>query len=138
VSSRGLAVLSAAALCINLPARANAHTPASASSWSLAVGRVCHGALLFDGRHAIGTEAGARAVARDIRASTERRLVRFQALRTRPKNPFLAGHWIEAERKLAGVYASSYLYIWRAIANADTRAERIRLPENARPAAAPP
>src|SRR5262245_19048452 len=52
----------------------------SAAEYSRAVTRVCTGALLFDHQHAMGTRADALAVARDIRASTHRRLARVTKL----------------------------------------------------------
>ena len=43
-------------------------------TWSGAVARICANALLFEEEHQLGNRAGAIAVARDIRASTARRL----------------------------------------------------------------
>jgi len=97
-------------------------------AWRVGVSRVCSGALLFEGRHSIGTEQGAVAVARDIRASTARRLARVKALRPHPERPRLARQWLRVERRLSGLYASSYLGIWHAIAGAHTGVERARLP----------
>jgi hypothetical protein len=98
-------------------------------SWRIGVASICSRALLFDGEHAIGTEQGAIAVARDIRASTARRLARVRRLRSTPTDPRLARHWVRVERRLAGVYASSYLGIWRAIASANTPPTRAALPK---------
>jgi hypothetical protein len=97
-------------------------------AWRIGVGTVCTGALLFEGRHSIGTEQGAVAVARDIRGSTARRLARIKALRAHPERPTLARQWLRVERRLSGLYASSYLGIWHAIARANSPAERARLP----------
>ena len=97
-------------------------------AWRAGVTRVCTGALLFEGRHSIGTEQGAVAVARDIRASTARRLARIEALRAHPERPLLASHWLRVEHRLAELYAGSYLDIWHAIAHANSPAERARLP----------
>jgi hypothetical protein len=96
--------------------------------WRVGVTRVCTGALLFEGSHSIGTEQGAVAVARDIRASTARRLARIGALRARPERPRLARQWLRVERRLSQLYASSYLGIWHTIARANSPAERARLP----------
>ena len=96
--------------------------------WRVGVTRVCRDALLFEGSHSIGTEEGAVAVARDIRASTARRLARIGALRARPERPRLARQWLRIERRLSRLFASSYLDIWHAIAGANTPAERGRLP----------
>jgi hypothetical protein len=97
-------------------------------AWTVGVARVCTGALLFEGRHSIGTARGAVAVARDIRASTARRLARIEELRAHPDRPLLASRWTRAEHRLSELYARNYLGIWRAIANANSRAERARLP----------
>lgn len=96
-------------------------------SWRVGVTNICTGALLFEGRHAIGTAEGAVSVARDIRASTLRRLARIEALPQRPERPLLASRWLATERRLSVLYASSYLDIWRAIAHADTPVERAQL-----------
>jgi hypothetical protein len=52
----------------------------SLAHWSHAVTRICAHALLFEGRHEIGTLAGAIAVSRDIRSSTRRRLAKVAHL----------------------------------------------------------
>lgn len=98
-------------------------------TWRGGVTSICAGALLFDGRHSIGTEQGAVAVARDIRASTARRLARIGALRAQPEWPLLARQWLRLERRLSELYASSYLSIWHAIASANNPAQRARLPQ---------
>jgi hypothetical protein len=105
------------------PARA-----ARASSWSNAVTGICAHALLFEGQHQMGTRAGAVAVARDMRASTARRLRRVRALQIPPPNPRISYRWLRLERQLAGVYARSYVRIYDAIAAAKTRTQRARLP----------
>ena len=97
-------------------------------AWRVGVARVCAGALLFEGRHAIGNEQGAVAVARDIRASTARRLTRIEGLRAHPERPLLASQWSRVEHRLSELYASSYLGIWHAIDRAISPAERARLP----------
>jgi hypothetical protein len=74
-------------------------TPAG---YTRAVIRICTGALLFDGRHQIGTRAGAISVSRDIRAT--------------------------GQRKLDDMYAATYLRIWYQIERAHTPQQRARLP----------
>jgi len=101
---------------------------AAAEPWHVGVTSICTGALLFEGRHSIGTAEGAAAVARDIRASTLRRLARIEALPQRPERPLLASRWLATEQRLSVVYANSYVDIWRAIAHANTPVERARLP----------
>ena len=96
--------------------------PAAAApdNWSRGVTRICAHALLFEGSHEIGTRAGAVAVAEDIRASTERRLTRITALPAPPTQRALAARWLGIERRLAAVYATSYLGIFDVIAAAET------------------
>jgi hypothetical protein len=96
--------------------------PAAAArdNWSRGVTRICAHAILFEGSHEIGTRAGAVAVAKDIRASTERRLTRIAALPAPPTQRALAARWLGVERRLAAVYASSYLGIFDLIATAAT------------------
>jgi hypothetical protein len=96
--------------------------------WRIDVANICTGALLFDGRHSIGTEQGAVAVARDIRASTARRLARIAALRVHPARPQLAARWLQGEQRLSELYASTYLRIWHAIARPNSSADRAQLP----------
>jgi hypothetical protein len=119
------AVFAAAVAALSTPAAAVAPYP---SPWSRQVTGICAHALLFEGRHQIGTRAGAVAVARDIRASTARRLWRIRALSIRPPQELLSRRWLRLERRLAAVYASSYLRIYDAIAAARTPSERARLP----------
>jgi hypothetical protein len=101
---------------------------ADASTWPPAVTRICAHALLFEGRHQIGTRAGAVSVARDIRASTGRRLRRIRALPVPPPQQRLAIRWLRVERRLAAVYASSYVRIFDAIAAARTPRQRAQMP----------
>jgi hypothetical protein len=98
------------------------------SPWSRQVTGICSHALLFEGSHQIGTRAGAVAVARDIRASTARRLWHIRALSIPAPQQRLSRRWLRLERRLAAVYASSYLRIYDAIAAANTPSERARLP----------
>ena len=99
---------------------ATAPAAVAPSMWSRGVTRICAHALLFDGSHQIGTRPGAVAVAQDIRASTERRLTRIAALRVPPTQRGPALHWVTVERRLAAVYASTYLRIFDVIAAART------------------
>lgn len=101
---------------------------ADPTSWSDGVTQICAHALLFEGQHEIGTRAGAIAVARDIRASTARRLDRIRALQVPPPLPDLSMQWLDLEQRLADVYASSYVRIYNAIAAAVTQKQRGRLP----------
>jgi hypothetical protein len=97
-----------------------ASAAAAPDNWSRGVIRICAHALLFEGSHEIGTRAGAVAVADDIRASTERRLTRVAAMPAPPTQRALAARWIGVERRLATVYATSYLGIFDVIAAAET------------------
>jgi hypothetical protein len=98
------------------------------AAWPEAVSGICAHALLFEGRHEIGTRAGAVAVARDIRASTSRRLGRIRALPLDPPDPGVSTRWLGLERRLAGVYARSYVRIYDVIAAANTPRKRARMP----------
>ena len=100
-------------------------TPAG---YSRAVTQICAGALLFDGRHQIGTRAGAVAVANDIRATGTRRLGRVDAVTKPESNARLAADWIAVERRLVETYAASYLQIWDEIERANSAAQRAALP----------
>jgi hypothetical protein len=107
---------------------ATAPSAADPSSWSDGVTQICAHALLFEGRHEIGTRAGALAVARDIRASTGRRLDRIRALEAPPPDPDLSLRWLDLEQRLADAYATSYVRIYDAIAAAKTPRQRARMP----------
>jgi hypothetical protein len=96
--------------------------------WPLVVTEICAHALLFEESHEIGDRSGAVAVASDIRASTGRRVQNIRALPVRPTRQRLAVRWLSLEQRLADVYASSYLRIYDAIANAKTARQRARLP----------
>jgi hypothetical protein len=118
-------MLTAAIVAISSTSTATATPP---SPWSQAVSGICAHALLFEGNHQIGTHAGAVAVARDIRKSTERRLRRIRALQIAPPKQGLALRWLRLERRLAATYANSYLRTYEAIAAAKTRRQNARLP----------
>jgi len=109
-------------------AAAVAAPPPIPAGYSRAVARICAGALLFDGRHRIGTRAGAITVSRDIRATGGRRLRRVDDLPKPPGEAALAVRWIATERRLVATYARAYLQIWYAIERANTPAQRARLP----------
>jgi len=97
------------------------------AAYSLAVTRICAGALLFEHAHAIGTDAGARAVAQDIRRSARRRLDRVAAVPVPPELRRPAGRWISLQRRLAESYATNWLRIHYAIDAARTPLQRARL-----------
>ena len=94
--------------------------------YSRAVAHICSGALLFESRHAVGTKAGALAVARDIRASTRRRLARVEAISAPLGRERLVRRWIALERRLADMYATSWVRIFEVVDAADTPRERTR------------
>jgi hypothetical protein len=97
------------------------------AAYSIAVTRICAGALLFEHAHAIGTDAGARAAAQDIRRSARRRLDRVGAVPVPPKLRRLAKRWISLQRQLAESYATNWLRIHYAIDAARTPLQRARL-----------
>jgi hypothetical protein len=98
-------------------------------TWSSAVTRICANALLFEEEHQLGNRAGAIAVARDIRASTARRLQRIRALPIRPPQRRLSVRWLALEQRLAAVYARSFVAIYDAIAVAESPQQRNELPK---------
>jgi hypothetical protein len=99
----------------------------STAEYSLAVTRICAGALLFDHAHHMGTRADARSVARDIRASTARRLARVTALSVPPELEPMSSRWIASQRRLAAAYARAWVQIYDTIDAARTPAERATL-----------
>jgi len=107
--------------------RHTSQVPVSSTAWSNAVTRICTGALLFEGRHKMGTMAGAVAVARDIRSSTERRMRRVTRLHAPGPRQDRARRWVALERRLAAAYATSYVRIYQVIEAA--RTPRLRAQE---------
>ena len=101
---------------------------AAGERYSLAVARICSGALLFEHAHAIGTDAGALAAAQDIRQSARRRLDRVAAIPIPPELERLATRWISLQRRLAASYAANWMRIHYAIDAARTPLQRARLP----------
>lgn len=120
------AALAAAALAVT-PGRAASGN--AAAQYSLAVTRICAGALLFDHAHHMGTRADARSVARDIRGSTARRLARVTALSVPSELEPLSSRWISSQRRLAAVYARAWVQIYDTIDAAHTPAQRDGLAE---------
>jgi hypothetical protein len=98
----------------------------SAAEYSLAVTRNCAGALLFDHSHHMGTRDDALSVARDIRASTARRLARVTALPVPSAEAGTVARWIVVEQRLADMYARNYLRIYDAISTPGTPAQHDR------------
>jgi len=99
----------------------------SATHYSVAVTRICAGALLFDHAHDMGTRADALAVARDIRGSTARRLARITALVVPSALERLSSRWIASQRRLAASYARTWVRIYDAIDAARTPGNRATL-----------
>jgi hypothetical protein len=102
---------------------------ARATEYSLAVTYICGGSLLFDHAHHMGTRADALAVARDIRASTARRLARVTALSVPRELKRTSSRWIVSQRRLAASYARIWVRIYDTIDGAHTPAQRATLPE---------
>jgi hypothetical protein len=108
-------------------ARAPGASPTA--EYSLGVTRICAGALLFDHAHHMGTRVDALSVARDIRASTARRLVRVTALSVPPELRRISSRWISSQRRLAASYARTWVRIYDTIDAARTRAQRATIAE---------
>jgi hypothetical protein len=106
-----------------------ARTPTFDPTYSLAVTRICAGALLFDHAHHMGTRADALSVARDIRASTAQRLARVTALSVPPELQRISSRWISSQRQLASLYARTWVQINDTIDAARTPAQRATLAE---------
>jgi hypothetical protein len=126
---RAFAVIVAAAFAATAPGAtpARAASGNSAAEYSLAVTRVCAGALLFDHAHDLGTRADALSVARDIRASTSRRLARVTALPAPPQLQDTSSRWISSQRRLASLYARTWVQIYDTIDAARTPAQMTTL-----------
>src|SRR5689334_6036587 len=111
---RTIALIMAGALVVIGSALAAEATPTPVE-YSLAVTHICANALLFDGRHQIGTRVGAVAVSHDIRATGGRRLREVDAVPKPAETAVLAGRWIAIEQRLVEMYSSTYLQIWDEI-----------------------
>ena|SRR5215470_12966122 len=107
---------------------AGARSPAAAE-YSIAVSRICAGALLFDHPHHMGTRSDAVAVARDIRLSTARRLKHVAAVAVPPELQSTSSRWIASQRRLAAMYARIWVRINDAIDGARTPAQKATLPK---------
>jgi hypothetical protein len=124
---RAVTLLAGASVLAYATATAGAVTT-TPRAYSQAVVRVCAGALLFDGSHAIGTRVGAIAVSQDIRRTGSRRLRRVDAIPKPPSEATVAESWIAVERQLVEFYAATYLRVWYAIERATTPRQRAALP----------
>lgn len=91
-------------------------TATTRAAYSRAVAQVCTHALLFEQPHSISTRAGALAVAADIRASTQRRLVVVATVPTPPAQRVAVVRWLALESRLADAYARDYVRIYDLIA----------------------
>jgi hypothetical protein len=121
-----ITLLLAAVVGLGVPSASADASPRAA--YSRAVTQICSGARLFEGRHAIGTRAGALAVAHDIRASTRRRLLRVDALSVPRELEGVVDRWTTLERRLANAYAESWVGIYDVIAATQTQTQRARAP----------
>ena len=104
-----------------------ARAPTFDPAYSLAVTRICAGALLFDHAHSMGTRAGALAVAHDIRASTRRRLLRVADVPAPPELRRTVDRWLSLQRRLAASYADNWVRIYETIDAARTPKEHAGL-----------
>src|SRR5262245_59178328 len=104
----------------------------SAAEYSVAVTRICAGALLFDHAQRMGTRADALAVARDIRASTTRRLARVKTVPVPLALRRISRLWISSQRRLAASYARTWVRIYDAIDALRTAAQRATLTQHLR------
>ena len=102
-------------------------TPAAA--YSVAVTQICAGSLLFDNAHKMGTRSDALSIADDIRASTARRLDRVTAVFVPPELQHTVSLWMDSQRRLAALYARTWVRIYDTIDAANTSAQRATLAE---------
>jgi hypothetical protein len=126
---RKLASLLATTVALAAMAATAGHgaTGNSSADYSVAVTRICAGALLFDHAHDMGTRADALAVARDIRASTARRLARVVAVPVPPELRGITRRWIASQRRLAASFARAWVQIYDTIDAAKTPAQQAAL-----------
>jgi hypothetical protein len=100
-----------------------------AAAYSVAVTQICAGSLLFDNAHKMGTRADALSIADDIRASTARRLDRVTAVSVPPELQHITGRWTDSQRRLAALYARTWVRIYDTIDAANTSGQRATLAE---------
>ena len=127
---RSFSVLIGAALAATVLVAPSGHAASAdpTTEYTRGVWRICAGALLFDHPHDMGTRADALSVARDIRASTARRLVRVSALSVPHELRRISSRWISSQRRLAASYARDWVRIYDAIDAAVTPAQNAALP----------
>ncbi len=101
----------------------------SAAAYSIAVTQICARSLLFDNAHSMGTRSDALSIADDIRASTARRLDRVTAFSVPPELLHITSRWIDSQRRLASLFATTWVRIYDTIDAAHTRAQRATLAE---------
>jgi hypothetical protein len=100
-----------------------------AVAYSVAVTQICAGALLFDNPHQMGRRSDALSIADDIQASTARRLDRVTAVSVPPELQDISSRWVDSERRLAALFARTWVRIYDTIDAANTPAQRAALPK---------
>ena len=100
-----------------------------AVAYSVAVTQICAGALLFDNADEMGTRSDVLSIANDIQASTARRLDRVTAVSVSPELQNINGRWIDSQRRLAALYATTWVHIYDTIDATHTSAQRATLPQ---------
>jgi hypothetical protein len=113
--------------------RLNAPSSSAAVQYSRSITHICAGALLFDHAHHMGTRADALAVARDIRASTARRLAHVSAITAPARLQRISRRWIASQRRLAAMFARTWVRIYDTIDSARTPAQRATLARRLEP-----
>jgi hypothetical protein len=101
-----------------------------AAVYSAAVTQICAGSLLFDNAHRMGRRSDAVSIADDIRASTARRLDRVTALSAPTELEHTTRRWIDSQRQLAALFATTWVRIYDVIDGARTQAQRATLPQH--------
>ena len=120
------AVLAAAALAAATARGASAQS-SPATAYSVAVAQICADAVLFDGARRMGTRADAVAIAHAIRVSTARRLALVAAISAPPELARASRRWISTQRRLASLYARTWVRIFDTIDAVRSPAQRATL-----------
>src|SRR5262245_21761291 len=117
-------LVAAAALVTAVGGASAAQRSRTPGDYSIAVTRICAGAVLFERSHPLGTLEGALAIARDIRSSTAHRLARVATVPAPPGFGDRSVRWISLQRRLAASYARAWVGIYETIDAARTPAQQ--------------
>ncbi len=114
------------------PQRRQTPAGSTAAAYSRDVFRICAGAVLFEGSHALGTRQGTLDAAADIRASTQRRLAEVARVPTPADEARTIARWLAVEQQLADAYAQDLVQLYDLIATVSTSADADRASQSMR------